>query len=252
MSYDDALLQAIPNPVLRWKLDEGPAATMALNTGSAGANGHMVATNSTMSAQPPLINTGSSYRFTDSGTVTSLSSTVAGAAINGLSSLSVVLWFKYDQTPGNDFLIDSTNASVQLGLSIRKATTPQNGIAVNVHTSTGSCSAWTQAGILAPGTTYNVILTWRQGNPVKVYINGVPVALTIVSGTLNAGDATAVTANTTTTPNTLYLGRWKSQVDTNLGGWMDDVTVGEAYITDAQAAAIYAEGLTWLPKAIII
>lgn len=236
MSYDGAVASILPNAPLRWKFDEA-SGTTAINSGTAGSAGNMTASAPGMTGQPALITTGSSWRFNDTiGSATWASSATAGGIINGWNALAAVLWVKYDAAngTGNDFIIDSTDGTIAGGLSIRKAS-GTGYISGNLQYTGGRTLFNTPSASLSANAPHCVIVTWASGQNIKVYIDGVSQELGFSQGPLNP-------AGTLVNPSDLYLGRWKNQLDTNLGGWLDDVTLAPKYISDAEALQLFQEG----------
>ena len=211
---------------------------VALNSGTAGSAGDLIASASGMNGQPGLITVGNSWRFEDGATPTHASSPSVGSIINGWTSFTAVMWAKYDQATGlgNDFLIDASTSTITGGVSIRKPSNNTNVVAI-LETTGGSARVDTAGNSFPPNATAMIAVTWASGQNIKVYINGVDRTNNVLSGGIRNPAGTLVN------PADLYVGKWKAQTDGNLSGWLDDITLAPKYLSDAEAYQLYIEGI---------
>lgn len=245
--YADVVREQIPGIVLWYPLNEGPVVDVdgnrdpvdtVHNLGSVGSLGDGRASHEFIGGANPLITQGTAFEF-DQAQSQHVTINAGSTAINGREALTVALWFNATNASQNDFLIDSTNSSVIGGLSIRKGVGDR--LFCNLQLDNGGRTlVSTPLNSVTAGATHFVVMSWRSGRDIRVWIDGTPQSLTV-----NAGDLAPSGVTSSTSPD-LLLGKWRaSAVTTNfLHGRLDQVVVAETYLTSKQVDTVYTAGLT--------
>lgn len=225
------------SPLLWYKLDEAPAALVAVNSAVSGSAFNGTVSSSAMPGQAGLID-GQSYNFTAaaSGRIE-----VASSAMAGLDELTVCGWCKASSV-GHDGVILSAVPAATGGPSyveLRFDAAGSIGTAVNclrasVTMQGGTTAAAETIASVASTDTMFVAMTWRSGDGVLIYVNGVEVA---VSGTSNS----SVTGVVASAADTILIGS-SGVAGSYWDGRLDDVSVYNVALTAAQLQALYRSG----------
>jgi hypothetical protein len=219
------VLSAVASPFLHYTFDDPSGSTIADNTGSA-VGQDLTVHGSGMPAALGLVE-GSSFLFTPASDNYATSAT-AGDQLDNKTELTVVFWFKATTNAAVDYLVDSTDGSNNGGFSVAK--TSANRLQIYLNLTTGKINAITPTiGGFGADQVFQVIITWKTGVGMKLFVNNEEIALTH-SGIAN--NSVGVIANQAG----LKVGGWWNDATPNsanlLSGWLDDLAFLAKYIGD--------------------
>lgn len=205
------VLAALGTPFLHYTFDDPAGSTIADNTGSVAGQDLTISGTGSVPAAQGLV-AGSSFKFTAANS-NYASSTTAGDQLDNLSELTVAFWFNANTSSVVDYLVDSTDGSNNGGLSIAK--TSANRLQIYLNLTTGKINAITPTpGQFGGANLFFILLTWKSGQGMKLFSNGVEVPLTH-SGIAN--NSVGVIAN---------------QAGLKVGGWWNDSTPASGNLLD--------------------
>lgn len=224
-----------PTPLARYLLNEGGAATTALDSGSGGNNGIWAGTKTcsgsyyTTSALAPLLNAGCfggsnnniiigniaalSFARTNSFSLTSWIKTTANnlTVFSKLDSSSPFSGYETQVQPGGQFRLYLENTFSTNGIAKQTVTLVNTG-------------AWVFTAITYDGSS--------TAAGVKLYVNAVPDAGTVTSDTLTGSTTNSIPAQ---------IGA-RNSASAWFNGTIEDVRVYGSVLTSAQITAMYSSG----------
>jgi hypothetical protein len=215
------------------------ATPAAVNSAPSGSAFNGTVSSSAMPGHPGLLPAGGqSYNFTAaaSGRVE-----VASSAFAGLDELTVCGWCKA-ASAGTDGVILSATPAATGGPSyveLRFDATGSIGSAANCVRGTvtmqgGSTAAAETIANVATTEVMFVAMTWRSGEGVRIFVDGVESA---VSGTANS----SVTGVVASAADTVLIGA-NGTATFYWGGYLDDVAMFDHALTASQLAELYRAG----------
>ena len=236
-TYED-VVASIPDMVARYKADDAPSSTTAANSSAAGS-AYDAAITGDICGNPALYVGGTAWRFDrDAGDHVSLPQEVSDE-LNNSDRLTVSFWYRPMADADFQFIIDS---STNGGISIFRNSAGQLQIYVDVYA--GRMAVFTD--IHGIGDPHHVIVTWKAGSPMQVFIDGKLARTQQLGGSLPL-DTIGVLKH----PDKLYVGRWAYMNAYNFSGDVDDVILWKTYVSEEDAARLYLSAVQrgkWAPK----
>jgi hypothetical protein len=224
-SSSDTYTSTLGASLIRWAMDDTSGTSVPDSSGN-GHNGTIAGTGITKN-KPGLLDTGSSYNFSAAGTA-SVASLAGATFLNGLEEMSIVAWVRPSSVGVSSNIVQAGSGSSS-NLAYAATGTPGSALSViqaTVVTDHGNIVAVTQAGTQSLQTQC-IVMTWRAGGQLSIYVNG---ALATLSSSSGQG-----TVGVTTGADTFAVGRsWVGDID--------DVSVLPRVLTADEVLALYQSG----------
>jgi hypothetical protein len=235
---DYAALVVARDPLLWFKLDEAPAALVAVNSAVSGSAFNGTVSSSTMAGQPSLLPAGGqSYLFQPAF---SDNVTVASSALAGLTELSVAGWCQLDSLGNDQVLLAACPAAsggpsyVEVGFkAVGAIGGAQNCLRGSVTMQGGSTAVAETIADVASVDVMHAVVTWRSGEGVRIFVDGAEIE---ISGSSNSSTTGAVDS----AADTIIIGGDGGSAWWH--GWLDDVAVFDHALTASQIAELYRAG----------
>jgi hypothetical protein len=232
--YEDVMGTLSSNLLLRYRLDEAPAAAASMVAHDLGPNAKDLTfstTTMTFGGAKVMQNSGMSIHGDGGASTSRIYNTSMGTILNGLNAITMAAWITPEDDNNGTFVGSSAGASWGLGL-FKTATS----FGMDIPTAGGT--TYTFSSQINPGASqsYFVVGTWVSGQVAKLYVNGIPLSVATSNGP-------AAPIGPITTSDVFYIGTGRTAP---FKGLIDDVTVFDRALSAQEVLDLYTAGQRYL------
>ncbi|MFF4467954.1 LamG domain-containing protein [Streptomyces sp. NPDC001599] len=243
--YEDVMAVLEPSLLMRYKLNEAPAAPADMIAHDSGPHGLDLVQSTTPGQSPTTLTFGAPKVMQNGGTSImgdgdSLTGRMinrsAGPVLNGLNAITLAAWI----TPTDESTcgIVGSSTSPNWGLNLWKTS---NTFGIDIPTEGGTMATYSGQVNPTPNQSYFVVGTWVTGQHANVYVNGQALGGLLYSARTTGAPTAPV--GPITDGDVFYLG---SSLSGAFIGSIDEVAVFDRALSAQEIQDLYEAGQRYL------